>query len=315
MISSLGGMMVCPDVDQMVISNVQLPTGNNKRERSCLDIPWSIDDMVDGASGSGLHLALQGSARVVTLARPQALNAIDAAMVAEFNRVLDDAQADAGCTAIVITAEGRSFCAGADLKAARQRSEASGSDGAEAATQAFVRSVTDLMLRIERFPCPVIAAVQGMALAGGLELVLCCDLVLAADSAKFGDAHANYGLLPGGGGSVRLPRKIGPTRAKQMMFTGEMFTAATMRDWGLVNEVVRDADLPSGVASLLERLGTKSPIGLRQMKRLVNEGQQMSAADALEFEQRMFAEHSRTHDRREGLAAFAERRQPRFTGC
>jgi len=270
--------------------------------------------MDDGASGLGLHLALQGSARVVTLSRPQALNAIDAAMVAAFNRVLDDAQADTGCTALVITAEGRSFCAGADLKAARQRSQASGSDGADAATHAFVRSVTDLMLRIERFPCPVIAAVQGMALAGGLELVLCCDLVLAADSAKFGDAHANYGLLPGGGGSVRLPRKIGPTRAKQMMFTGEMFSAATMREWGLVNDVVRDTELPETVANLLERLATKSPIGLRQMKRLVDKGLQLDADNALEFEQQVFAEHSLTRDRREGLAAFAERRKPIFTG-
>jgi enoyl-CoA hydratase/carnithine racemase len=170
------------------------------------------------------------------------------------------------------------------------------------------------MLRIECFPCPVIAAVQGMALAGGLELVLCCDLVLAADSAKFGDAHANYGLLPGGGGSVRLPRKIGPTRAKQMMFTGEMFSAATMRDWGLVNEVVSDIDLPVRVENLLERLANKSPIGLRQMKRLVDEGLKMSPNAALELEQTVFAEHSLTHDRREGLAAFAEKRQPRFTG-
>jgi enoyl-CoA hydratase/carnithine racemase len=298
----------------MVSSNVQLLTGNNKRERSRLDSPWSVEDMADGASDSGLHLALQGSARVLTLARPRALNAINAAMVAEFNRVLDDAQSDASCTAIVITGEGRSFCAGADLKAARQRSETTDLEGADSATQDFVRSVTDLMLRIERFPCPVIAAVQGMALAGGLELVLCCDLVLAADTAKFGDAHANYGLLPGGGGSVRLPRKIGPTRAKQMMFTGEMFPAATMRDWGLVNEVVGGADLPAAVVSLLERLATKSPIGLRQMKRLVDDGLEMSAAAALEFEQQVFAEHSLTHDRREGLAAFAERRTPRFNG-
>ena len=270
--------------------------------------------MADGVSDAGLHLALHGSARILTLARPKALNAINDVMVAAFNRVLDDAQADAGCTAIVITGEGRSFCSGADLKSARARAEGSGSEGADRATRAFVRSVTDLMLRIECFPCPVIAAVQGMALAGGLELVLCCDLVLAADSARFGDAHANYGLLPGGGGSVRLPRKIGPTRAKQMMFTGELFSAATMRDWGMVNEVVSDIDLNVRVENLLERLANKSPIGLRQMKRLVDEGLKMSPNAALELEQTVFAEHSLTHDRREGLAAFAEKRQPRFTG-
>lgn len=270
--------------------------------------------MADEVSGRGLHLALQGSARILTLTRPRALNAIDEAMVTEFNQVLDAAQADPQCTAIVITGEGRSFCAGADLKAARQRFEASGGANGDEATRTFVRSVSDLFLRIERFPCPVIAAVQGMALAGGLELVLCCDLVVAADSAKFGDAHANYGLLPGGGGSVRLPRKIGPTRAKKMMLTGDMFSASTMYDWGLVSEVVPDADLPASVANLLERLAAKSPIGLRQLKRLVDEGMQMSAGDALAFEQTVFAEHSQTHDRREGLAAFAERRQPRFTG-
>jgi enoyl-CoA hydratase len=262
---------------------------------------------------SGLLIEHKGKARIFTLARPEALNAIDPQMVKAINLALDEAEADVACTAIVITGQGRSFCAGADLKAAQKRTEPGAIQGA-VETQKFVRSVTDLMARLEKYPCPVIAAVQGMALAGGLELVLCCDPVLAAKSAKFGDAHANYGLLPGGGASVRLPRKIGATRAKQMMFTGDMFTADTLFDWGLVNQVVADSDLSNATTELIQKLSEKSPIGLRQMKRLVNTGLTMSEKDALEFEQQVFTEHSATHDRREGLAAFSERRKPEFKG-
>jgi len=262
---------------------------------------------------SGILISKISNARIFTLARPEALNAIDPLMVASLNLAMDDAEADSSCTAIVITGQGRSFCAGADLKAAKQRQENSNAAG-EFDTQSFVRSVTNLMSRIEKFSCPVIAAVQGMALAGGLELVLCCDLVLAARSAKFADAHANYGLLPGGGASVRLPRKIGSTRAKQMMFTGDMFSADTLREWGLVNQVLEDSELFRSVSELLDKLSTKSPIGLRQMKRLINNGQTMSADDALEFEQKIFAEYALTHDRKEGLAAFSERRKPVFKG-
>jgi len=262
---------------------------------------------------SGILISKIRNARIFTLARPEALNAIDHPMVASLNLAMDEAEADVTCTAIVLTGQGRSFCAGADLKAAKQRQENSQHAG-EFDSQLFVRSVTNLMSRIEKFPCPVIAAVQGMALAGGLELVLCCDLVLAARSAKFADAHANYGLLPGGGASVRLPRKIGSTRAKQMMFTGEMFAAQTLHEWGLVNQVIEDSELMNAVSELLEKLSTTSPIGLRQMKRLINNGQTMSADDALEFEQKVFAEHALTHDRKEGLAAFSERRKPVFKG-
>lgn len=266
------------------------------------------------AEGSGILISHQGNARILTLARPEALNAIHPEMVEAINRALEEAAMDSSCTALVITGQGRSFCAGADLKAAKQRAE-KGQDGGRNDAQDFVRSVTNLMNKIEEFPCPVIAAVQGLALAGGLELVLCCDLVIATEGAKFGDAHANFGLLPGGGGSIRLPRKIGAARAKQLMFTGEMLPASTLYEWGLVNQVVADSDLSEAIGSLISKLSTKSPIGLRQMKRLVNQGLQMQVKDALELEQQVFAEHAKTYDRHEGLAAFAERRTPHFRGC
>lgn len=259
-----------------------------------------------------IRVERHGSARIVTLNRPEAMNALDDEVVAGVNAALDEAASDPGCTAVVLAAVGRSFCAGADLKAAQARV---GSSGGEAATTAFVASVSALVTRIEAFPRPVIAAVQGLALAGGLELVLGCDLVIAAESARFGDAHANYGLLPGGGGSVRLPRKIGPTRAKFLMFTGEFLPARTLLHWGLVSEVVADDELGAALRRLLDKLATKSPVGLQRMKHLVDAGLDTSSADAMQLELRVFGEHSLSHDRNEGLAAFAERRAPRFLGC
>jgi len=253
----------------------------------------------------------RGSAYIITLDRPAALNALDEDMVCGINAALDAAAADITCTAVVLTAVGRSFCTGADLKAARAR-EANGES--EGVTSAFVSSVSDLITRIAAYPRPVVAAVQGLALAGGLELVLGCDLVIAAETARFGDAHANYGLLPGGGGSVRLPRLIGPTRAKYLMFTGEFLPARVLLDWGLVHEVVPDAELAVAVHRLLDKLDKKSPIGLQRMKQLVDSGLELPMAEALANELRVLTIHSLSNDRAEGLTAFAERRPPRFTG-
>jgi enoyl-CoA hydratase/carnithine racemase len=174
--------------------------------------------------------------------------------------------------------------------------------------------VLDMMTRLERFPRPVIAAVNGLAMAGGLELLLCCDLVIAARSAKLGDAHANFGLLPGGGSSVRLPRKIGPTRAKYLLFTGESVPAEELVAAGLVNEVVEDADLMAATRRLVAKLAVKSPLVLRRMKALVDDGLEQPSAQALRLELLASEVHAQSADLKEGLAAFVEKRQPRFTG-
>jgi enoyl-CoA hydratase len=171
-----------------------------------------------------------------------------------------------------------------------------------------------VMTRLEKFPKPVIAAVNGLALAGGLELVLCCDLVIAARSARLGDAHANFGLLPGGGSSVRLPRKIGPTRAKHLLYTGEFVPAEQLREAGLVNEVVDDADLLAAAGRLVARLRTKSPLVLRRMKALVDDGLEQPIETALRLELLASEVHAHSHDMKEGLAAFEEKRAPVFTG-
>ena len=249
----------------------------------------------------------------ITLNRPAALNSITPEMVRGIDAALDLAQDDHEVRAVVLTGSGRAFCAGADLKYVR---ETTGGDEAAAAasTAAFLQTVLAIMTRLEKFPKPVIAAINGLALAGGLELVLCCDLVIAARSAKIGDAHANYGLLPGGGSSVRLPRKIGPTRAKYLLYTAEFVPAESLVEAGLVNEVVDDAQLMAAAERLVAKLLPKSPLVLRRMKALVDDGLEQPAETALRLELLASEVHSHSHDMREGLAAFEEKRKPNFLG-
>jgi enoyl-CoA hydratase len=245
----------------------------------------------------------------LTLNRPAALNALIPEIVAGIGRALAAAERDPAVRAVVLTGNGRAFCAGADLKYVRRTTQ-----GDERAVAAFLDTVLAAMNRLEKFPKPVIAAVNGLALAGGLELVLCCDLVIAARSARLGDAHANYGLLPGGGSSVRLPRKIGPTRAKYLLYTGEFVPAERLVEAGLVNEVVEDADLLVAAGRLVAKLRTKSPLVLRRMKALVDDGLEQPAETALRLELLASEVHAHSHDLREGLAAFEEKRAPDFTG-
>ncbi|HEX2885487.1 enoyl-CoA hydratase/isomerase family protein [Vineibacter terrae] len=251
---------------------------------------------------------IRGGAMWITLNRPDALNAITPDVVSGINAAVAQAASDDGVKAVVLTGTGRAFCAGADLKYVRSQV------GGEAAVSGFLDSVLAMMERLETCPRPVVAALNGMALAGGLELVLCCDLVIAARSAKIGDAHANYGLLPGGGSSVRLPRKIGPTRAKYLLYTGEFVPAADLVAAGLVNEVVDDAELTAAVERLIAKLAPKSPLVLRRMKALVDDGLQQPSATALRLELLASEVHAQSHDMKEGLAAFEEKRKPKFLG-
>ncbi|WP_372394640.1 enoyl-CoA hydratase/isomerase family protein [Azospirillum sp. HJ39] len=250
-----------------------------------------------------------GSARI-TLNRPEELNAIGPRLIEEFGDALDRAADDVGVLALVVTGAGRAFCAGADLKFLN---EAPAERRATAAA-AFVRSASLLMDRIEAFPKPVVAAVNGLATAGGMELVLSCDLVLAVRGARLGDGHANYGLLPGAGASVRLPRKIGVTLAKQLFFTGDLVSADELAARGLINQVVGDGELEGAVDALVRKLATKSPLGLARMKQLVDDGLNQPRETAMRLELAMSALHLHSADFQEGLAAFNAKRKPRFVG-
>jgi enoyl-CoA hydratase/carnithine racemase len=250
-----------------------------------------------------------GPVVTITLHRPERLNALSPAVVDALTATLGDLP---GTTRVlVVTGTGRAFSAGGDLAAVEAMAHERGL-GAGAGTEAFHQAISAALRRLELLEVPVVAAVNGLAVAGGLELACACDLVLAAASATFGDGHANYGLLPAGGGSVRLPRRIGVSRAKYLMYTGETVSAATMRDWGLVHEVVPDDELAAATKRLTERLATASRDGLRRMKDMVDRGLEMTVDDALAHEQTVAAAHVHAADYAEGLAAFRERRAPRF---
>src|SRR5262249_8166886 len=157
-------------------------------------------------------------------------------------------------------------------------------------------AVGETMGRLERLPLPTIAAVNGLALAGGLELVLCCDLAIAAEEAKIGDAHANFGLLPGGGATVRLPRPVGPALAKQLMFTGASLEAEELRQSGLLNDVVPAERLVAAVDELVAAIAAKSPLGLRRMKELVGDALEQPVEVGLRAELLASSHHGRSAD-------------------
>jgi enoyl-CoA hydratase len=256
---------------------------------------------------SAVELERRGAALWAHLDRPEALNALDEALLEGLADAARVAEEDDEVRALVITGRGRAFSAGADLKLVeRLISQDRLSD--------YTRRLSEVFDRVESLPLPVVAAVNGLALAGGLELVLCCDLVIAEESAPLGDAHANYGLLPGGGASARLPRKIGPTAAKYWLFTGLVRPAGELVGTGLLNAVVADGTVVEHVDELVALLATRSPLGLAEMKRLVDEGLDRSKDDALRAESAARDAHAQSVDMREGMAAFREKRAPRFVG-
>jgi enoyl-CoA hydratase/carnithine racemase len=249
---------------------------------------------------------MKGRVGWLTLNRPEAMNALNRVMVMELGVQLSRFQDDPAVRAVVLSANGRAFCAGADLKSVAATVEPGEEDMLDLAARVFSQ--------LRHFRKPVIAAVNGLALAGGMELVLACDLVLAADTARLGDAHANFGVFPGAGGAAVLPRKVPANVAKWLLFTGDTLSAAEMKGFGLVNEVVTADQLIDAAQTLGEKLAEKSPAVLRRMKRVANATADKSLEDALRDEFLELRTHLRSYDLQEGLSAFAEKRKPEFKG-
>lgn len=248
-----------------------------------------------------------GVARIV-LNRPDVLNSLDLESLKEIDAALTEIEADNSLRAIIITGKGKAFCAGADLK------QIGDSTKSPQKMLAFLRIIHGVFNRIESSPKPVIAAINGMALAGGLELTLACDLAIASTDARIGDQHANFGLVAGAGGSQRLPRVIGPRRAKELLFTGDWITATEAERIGLVNKVVPADKLEAEAMALAKKIAGHSPMAAKTVKALVNRGLQMELPDALELEVNMGVLHTTSEDMAEGLKAFEEKRKPNFPG-
>lgn len=251
------------------------------------------------------YAAGDGIARI-TLDRPAQLNAISPELLEDLDRACALVEGDASVRVVTLTAAGRAFCAGADLRAVRELSP----DAAR--WSAFMGLWHRVFDRIEALPVPVIAGVHGLALAGGLELVLVADLVVADQAARLGDQHANFGLVAGGGGSQRLPRLIGARRAKELMLLGGWLGAAEALAWGLVNRVAPAGTVAAVVEEIAATLAAGSASANRTVKALVNRAFDAELGEGLALERRLVALHMRSADAAEGLRAFAEKRKPVF---
>ena len=225
--------------------------------------------------------------------------------MAEMNTLLDEVERRRP-RALVITGEGKFFCAGADIK------EMLAMDGRELHEWALLGG--RLNTRLEALEMPVIAAVNGMALGGGCELALACDLRCASMAARFAVPEVTLGTICGAGGTQRLPRLIGETRAKQLIFTGQTISAQTALEWGLVNSVQTAGTLLEETLALAGAIAQNSPFAVSRAKRSVNGGRKLLPEEALEWERDLFGECGDSRDRREGMTAFIEKRPRVFTG-
>ena len=246
-----------------------------------------------------------GIARIV-LNRPQQLNAISPALLDDLGRACDAIERDPAIKVVTLTAAGRAFCAGADLKTVKELSPD------PVRWSGFIGLWHRVFDRIEALPVPVIAGVHVLTLAGGLELVLVADLVVADEEARLGDQHANFGLVAGGGGSQRLPRLIGARRAKELMLLGGWLTARQALEWGLVNRVAPAGKLADAVDEWAGALAAKSSSASRTVKALVARAGDLDLGSGLAVERDLVGHHMRSADAAEGLAAFAEKRTPVF---
>jgi len=243
----------------------------------------------------------------LTVNRPAALNALDRRVLEEIAQVLRDVRHDPAVRVLIVTGAGdRAFVAGADIAAMAAMSAVEGLE--------FSRLGHRVMQTFEDLPIPVIAAVNGFALGGGLELALACDLIVASDKARFGQPEINLGLIPGFGGTQRLPHRIGHARARAIVKTGDMIDARTALELGLVNAVVGPGELMTAARSLAEKLAAKSALALRQAKAALRAAATAEEDAGLRFEQEAFGVAFASADRVEGTKAFLEKRPPKWQG-
>ena len=240
---------------------------------------------------------------LVRLNRPQALNALNTELIDELNQALDAFEADAELGCLVLTGSDKAFAAGADVKEMQ----------AKTYMEAYLEDFISKWERLTRTRKPVIAAVAGFALGGGCELAMMCDFILAADNARFGQPEIRIGTIPGAGGTQRLTRFVGKSKAMEMCLTGRMMDAAEAERSGLVSRVLPLADLvPEALKAAATIAGFSQP-AVMMAKEAVNRAYETTLAEGIRFERRVFHSTFATQDQKEGMAAFVEKRSPTFT--
>jgi len=254
-----------------------------------------------------LVLERDGAVLIVTINRPKVLNALNAPTLTELDHAIEEAGRDDAVRALVLTGSGdRSFVAGADINELAVMTPTGGREHG--------RRGQTVLDRIERLGKPVVAAVNGFALGGGCELAMACTVRIAADTARFGQPEINLGLIPGYGGSQRLPRLVGRGRALELLMLGDPIPAEEAWRIGLVNRVVPAAELAAEARKLAHALAAKAPVALRYILEAVSGGLDMTLADGQDYEATLFGLVSSTEDMREGTSAFLEKRKAQFKG-
>jgi enoyl-CoA hydratase len=243
----------------------------------------------------------------LTLNRPDALNAINTRLVHDLYAACEQLATDERVWTVLLRGSGeRSFCVGADLKERR------GMD--LPATQKLRAQLVRSFRALNALPMPTIAAVHGWALGGGFELALCCDLIVASDDARFGLTEVTLGIIPGGGGTQLLPRLVGKSLAKLLIYTGRRIEAAEAERLGIAVRVVPRAELESAAMALADEIAANAPISLHQAKKAIDGGYHLDLDSAFAFEAELYNATLLSEDRIEGLRAFAERRKPDYKG-
>lgn len=244
----------------------------------------------------------RGRVGLITLNRPQALNALNSALIADLNVALATFESDTGIGCIVITGSEKAFAAGADIKEMQSKSY----------MDVYMGDFIGSWERITTCRKPVVAAVAGFALGGGCELAMMCDFIIAADTAKFGQPEIKLGVMPGAGGTQRLTRFVGKSKAMEMCLTGRMMDAAEAERSGLVSRVVPAADLIAEAMKAADAIAAMSLPAVMMTKESVNRSYESTLVEGIKFERRVFHAMFATEDQKEGMAAFAEKRKAQF---
>ena len=245
----------------------------------------------------------RGAVGLITLNRPKAMNALNAALMAELTEALDGFEADDAVGAMVLTGSEKAFAAGADIKEMQSKTFA------EVYLENFITAGWE---RLRTCRKPVIAAVSGYALGGGCEVAMMCDFILADETARFGQPEITLGVIPGAGGTQRLTRLVGKSKAMEMVLTGRMMDAEEAERAGLVGRIVPKGTLIDEAVKTAERIAGMSRVAVFMAKEAVNRAYETTLAEGILFERRAFHAVFATEDQKEGMAAFAEKRQPKF---
>jgi enoyl-CoA hydratase len=252
-----------------------------------------------------VSVALEKPVATVRINRPDALNALNSVVVRELVAALDSLERNDSVRCVVLTGSDKAFCAGADIKEMAKLS------AADIEASDHLKPVWD---RAASFEKPLIAALSGYALGGGLELAMCCDIIIASEGTKLGQPEINIGIIPGGGGTQRLPRAVGKYKAMEMILTGGTISAEEAKALGLVNRVVPPGKYLEEATKLALEIAAKAPIAVRSAKEAIAASQELGLSSGLELGRALFYDLFGTEDKKEGMNAFLEKRKPNFVG-